>query len=174
MLAKKAAFTLIELLITLLVFCIALVIAIPFLSSMLMNNRLIAYTDMFVNALNYARNSALNGSMNVMVCPFGAVQSTTCGGNWSAGWIVVTQPTVGTSTLLKSQQLSPSDPVLSGNGANVIFDSHGVTTTPSNFKFCDSRGGAFARSIAVLATGYVQSSTTPGQAVWDNSALTCP
>ncbi|MCE0724625.1 MULTISPECIES: GspH/FimT family protein [Legionella] len=172
--AKKTAFTLIELLVTLLVLCVTLVIAIPFLSGMLMNNRLIAYTDMFVNALNYARHSALNGSMNVIVCPFGAPQSTTCGGSWNAGWIVATQPTVGASTLLKSQQLSPSDPVLSGNVANVVFDSHGVTTTPSNFKFCDSRGGAFGRSVEVLATGYVQSSTTPGQAVWDNSALTCP
>jgi type IV fimbrial biogenesis protein FimT len=87
---------------------------------------------------------------------------------------VVTQPTAGTSALLQSQQLSPSDPVLSGNGVSVTFDPHGITTSPSNFKFCDSRGGTFARSIEVLATGYVQSSTTPGQAVWDNSALTCP
>ncbi|KTD40330.1 GspH/FimT family protein [Legionella parisiensis] len=174
MLAKKTAFTLIELLVTLLVLCVALVIAVPSLSNLLMNNRQTAYTDMFVNALNYARNSALNGSMNVIVCPFGAAKSTTCGGNWSAGWIVATQPVVGTSTLLQSQQFSPSDPVLSGNVVSVVFDPHGVTTSPSNFKFCDSRGGTFARSIEVLATGYVQSGPTPGQAVWDNSALTCP
>ncbi|KTD74296.1 GspH/FimT family protein [Legionella tucsonensis] len=174
MLARKTAFTLVELLVTLLVLCVALVLAVPFLNNILMNNRQTAYTDMFVNALNYARNSALSGSMNIMVCPFVAAQSTTCGGNWSAGWIVVTQPTVGTITLLQSQQLSPSDPVLSGNVASVVFDPHGVTTSPSNFKFCDRRGGAFARSIEVLATGYVQSSTTPGQAVWDNSTLTCP
>lgn len=174
MLAKKTAFTLIELLVTILVLCVALVLALPALSNLLMNNRITAYTDMFVNALNYARNNALNESMNMMVCPFGAAQSTVCGGNWGAGWIVVTQPTAGTSTLLQSQQLSPSDPVLSGNAANVVFDPHGLTTSPSNFKFCDSRGGTFARSIEVLATGFVQSGSTPGQAVWDNSALTCP
>lgn len=174
MLAKKTAFTLIELLVTLLVLCITLVLAIPSFSNMLMNNRLTAYTDMFVNALNYARNNALNESMNVVVCPFGAAQSTLCGGTWSAGWIVVTQPTAGTSILLQSQQLTPSDPVLSGTVANVVFDPHGLTTTPSNFKFCDSRGGTFARSIEVLATGFIQFGATPGQAVWDNSALTCP
>lgn len=174
MLVKKAAFTLIELLVTLLVLCVALVIALPALSNMLMNSRLTSYTDMLVNALNYARNHALNESMNVMVCPFGAAQSTTCGGNWSAGWIVVTQPTIGTSILLQSQQFSPSDPTLSGNVVSVSFDSHGITSTPSNFKFCDSRGGTFARSVEVLATGFVQSGATPGQAVWDNSALACP
>ncbi|KTC90716.1 GspH/FimT family protein [Fluoribacter dumoffii] len=174
MLVKYAAFTLIELLITLLVLCVALVVALPALSNMLMNSRLTAYTDMLVNALNYARNNALNESMDVMVCPFGAVQSTTCGGNWGAGWIVVTKPSSGTSTLLQSQQLSVSDPVLSGNVGSVTFDSHGLTATPSNFKFCDSRGGTFARSIEVMSTGFVQSGDTPGQAVWDNSALACP
>ncbi|KTD08990.1 type IV pre-pilin [Legionella gratiana] len=139
-----------------------------------MNNRLVARTDMFVNALNYARNTALGESINVVVCPFGIAQSTTCGGNWSNGWIVITQPSVGASTLLQSQQLLPSDPVLSSNVVSIVFDRHGLTTTPGNFKFCDSRGGTFARSVEVLATGFVQSSVTPGQAVWDNSALTCP
>ncbi|WP_244940880.1 GspH/FimT family protein [Legionella sainthelensi] len=170
----KQGFTLIELLITLLVLCILLVIAVPALSTLLMNNRLIAKTDIFVNSLNYARNTALGESINVVVCPFGVAQSTTCGGNWSNGWIVVTQPSVGTSSLLQSQQLFSADPVLSSNVASVIFDPHGLTTTSGNFKFCDSRGGAFARSVEVLATGFVQSSATPGQAVWDNSALTCP
>ncbi|HHM0577239.1 TPA: type IV pre-pilin, partial [Legionella pneumophila] len=33
---------------------------------------------------------------------------------------------------------------------------------------------AFARSAMVLATGFVQSGTTPGQAVWSNGALNCP
>ncbi len=171
---NKQGFTLIELLITILVFCILLVLAIPALSSLLMNNRLIAKTDMFVNSLNYARNTALGESINVVVCPFGVAQSTTCGGSWSNGWIVITQPSVGTSTLLQSQQLFSVDPVLSGNVPSVVFDPHGLTTTSGNFKFCDSRGGAFARSIEVLATGFVQSGATPGQAVWDNSALTCP
>lgn len=87
---------------------------------------------------------------------------------------MVTKPSSGTSTLLQSQQLSVSDPVLSGNVGSVTFDSHGLTATPSNFKFCDSRGGTFARSIEVMSTGFVQSGDTPGQAVWDNSALACP
>lgn len=173
-LANKAAFTLIEILITVLVLCITFLVAMPALSSFLLNKRLMANTDLLVNALNYARNFALNESMNVVVCPFSAPSSTSCGANWGAGWIVVTQPTTGTSVLLKSQQFSTSDPTLSSTSSSVVFDQQGVTTTQSNFKFCDSRGGTYAQSIEVLATGYVQSGATAGQAVWNNGALSCP
>jgi type IV fimbrial biogenesis protein FimT len=174
MLAQEAAFTLIELLVTLMVFCIILVLALPALSAMLMNNRLRTSSDLFVNALNYARSTALNESMSVTVCPFGAADSTSCGANWSSGWIVVTQPTSGTATLLQSQQSTATDPTLSSSVPSVFFDPHGLATTQGNFTFCDSRGSSFAQSIEVLATGFVQSGSTPGQAVWDNSALSCP
>lgn len=141
---------------------------------MLLNNRLTANTDAFVNALNYARSTALFQAVNVAVCPLGALNSTTCGGDWSAGWIIVTQPASGANTLLKSQQNLATDPTLSGNVASVVFDAHGLATTQSNFKLCDNRGGSFARSVQVLATGFVQSGNVVGQAVWDNSALSCP
>lgn len=174
MLAPKAAFTLIELLVTLTVFCAILVLALPALSTIIMNNRLRANADLFVNALNYARNTALNESINVIVCPLGSLNSTSCGTNWNTGWIVVTQPVSGINTLLQSQQTTPADPTLSGTVASVSFDPHGLLTTQGNFTFCDSRGANFAQSIEVLATGFIQSGSTPGIAVWDNSALSCP
>ncbi|MBI2786116.1 MAG: GspH/FimT family protein [Legionella longbeachae] len=146
----------------------------PAISTILMNSRLTANMDMFLNALNYARSTALNQSSNVVVCPFGVAKSTNCGTNWGSGWIVVTQPSSGVNMLLQSQQFSSTDPKLSSTSASVVFDPHGLITTPSNFTFCDSRGGTFARSIEVLATGYIQSGPTSGQAVWDNSTLACP
>lgn len=173
-LRNKIGFTLIELLVTILVLSVISVVALPSLSTLFRNNRLITNTDMFVNALNYARSTSLNDSMTVMVCPFSVANSTTCGGSWASGWIVVTQPIGGTATLLQSQQFSSSDPKLLSNVSSVAFDSHGLTTAPSHFTFCDSRGGDYAYSVEVLATGFVQSGTTPGKAVWDNSALTCP
>lgn len=173
MFTHKAAFTLVELLVTLLVLCIILVLALPALSTMLMNNRLRANTDLFVNALNYARNTALNESMNVMVCPLGTLGSSHCGTSWDTGWIVVSQPASGTATVLQSQQLDSYDPTLSASVSSINFDPHGLTTTQGNFTFCDSRGSTFAHSIEVLPTGYIQSGSTPGQAVWDNSTLSC-
>ena len=170
----ERGFTLIELMITLSVFCLLLVIAAPSFKTMILNNRLTAGTDSLVNALNYARSEALYEAINVIVCPLGSLGSTSCGASWSSGWIVVTQPAAGTSTLLKSQQYTPNDPVLTSTIATVVFDSHGIATTQSNFKFCDTRGGTFAHSLEILPSGFVQAGTTPGQAIWDNSALSCP
>jgi type IV fimbrial biogenesis protein FimT len=173
-LIPEIGFTLVELMITLSVLCLLLVVAAPSFRTMILNNRLNANSESLVNALNYARSTALYQAMNVVVCPFVTENSTACGANWNSGWIVVTQPSAGVGTLLKSQQASPTDPLLTANVTSVVFDSHGIATTQSNFKLCDDRGGAFARSIEVLATGFVQPGNTPGQAVWDNSALTCP
>lgn len=171
---KNYGFSLIELMVALSVLGIMLVIAIPSFRTMLFNSRLNATADALTDALNFARSTSLSQAITVRVCPVGATNSTTCGGNWSSGWIVITVPATGGSTLLKSQQTAPTDPVLTSTVANVSFDSHGLATTASNFKLCDSRGGTFALSIQVLATGYVQKGPTPGQAVWDNSALGCP
>lgn len=169
-----AAFTLIELLVTLCVGAILLTLAMPSFREMLLNSRMSANADTFVNTLNYARSTALSQAVSVRVCPLGALNSITCGTNWSSGWIVVTQPTSGAGTLLKSQQTSSIDPTLSGTTTNVVFDPQGLATTQSNFTLCDTRGGTSARSISVLATGYVQTGATPGQAVWNNGAITCP
>lgn len=169
-----AAFSLIELMVTLGVFAIALTIAIPSFRTMLMNSRISANTDSFVNALNYARNSALTLSVNVQVCPIGAPNSVTCGANWNSGWIVATVPTTGVGTLLQSQEAGPNDPQVSGSAAAVTFDPQGLATTQSNFAVCDTRGSNYARSIQVLPTGNVQAGQTTGVAVWNNGAITCP
>lgn len=167
-------FTLIELMISLSVFCLLIIMAAPSFKNLIFNTRLTANSDSLINALNYARSRALTEAINVVVCPIGSPNSTACGGSWSSGWIVVTQPTTGTATLLKSLQFSPTDPVLTSNVSTVVFDSHGIATTQSNFKFCDSRGGSFAKSIVVMATGFVQGENSPGRAIWNNSALSCP
>lgn len=168
-------FTLIELMVTLSVLSLLMVVAVPAFRAMMLNNRLIASSDSLVNYLNYARNTSLNDAMNVMVCPIGALNSTTCGNNWTSGWIVVAQPSGKTAVLLKSQQNPAASPVtISSSAASVTFDPHGLAVSQSNFKFCDTRGGQFARSVMVLATGYVQSGATPGFAVWNNTALACP
>ncbi|HWX04169.1 GspH/FimT family pseudopilin [Collimonas sp.] len=177
--SQQLGFTLIELLITIVIAAILMALAMPSFSSMLMNNRLSAQANAFVNALNYARSNALTQNVNAQVCPLGAAGSVTCGTNWGAGWIVITLPATGTSVLLQSHQVGPRDPVLSAvafNGATasgITFDPRGLATTQSNFKICDSRGASYARSLQVIATGSVQQGPTPGQAIW-GGALVCP
>lgn len=174
LLPDAVGFTLVELLITLSVMTILLVLAIPSFRDMLMNNRVLAQTDALTSALNYARSSALTQNLNVVVCPLNAVGSTTCGGGWQNGWIVVSQPATGGPILLQVHNMGTNDPVLTANTLSVTFDSRGIATTQANFKSCDNRGGPFARSVNVLPTGFVQASSDMGLAAWDGSALTCP
>ncbi|KTD61123.1 GspH/FimT family pseudopilin [Legionella spiritensis] len=166
-------FTLVELLVTMSIFGLIVMFAIPSFRTMIMNNELAATSDKLVNSLHYARNAALSQAMRIKICPVGA-GGTNCGGDWGAGWIVITQPSTGAATLLQTSQMSADGPDVGSTAAEVTFDSHGLATTQSNFTICDSRGGADARSVEVLATGFIQSGSVPGQAVWDNSALVCP
>ncbi len=171
---KVRGFTLIELLISITVLTVLLVLTVPSFKDMLMNNRITAQTDALSSALSYARSTALTQNMNVVACPFSAAGSTACGGNWQNGWIVVSQPATGNPTLLQANSTGANDPVLSATIPSVTFDARGIATTQGNFKICDNRGGAFAQSVQVLPTGFVQSGSTRGSAVWDGSGLTCP
>ena len=170
----KEGFTLIELLISITVLTILLVLTVPSFKDMLMNNRITAHTDALSSALHYARNIALSQNMNVMACPFGAAGSTACGGSWQNGWIIVSQPATGAPVLLQAKNTGPNDPVISATAPSVTFDARGIASTQGNFTICDSRGGAFAQSVQVLPTGFVQSGSTMGIAVWDGNGITCP
>jgi type IV fimbrial biogenesis protein FimT len=166
-------FTLIELMVTIAIAAILLSLAVPSFQAMVMNNRLTAQAGGLNTALNYARNTALSQAVNVVVCPVGALGSTTCGASWGTGWMVVRDP-AGTPTLLQSQLAPSSNAVLSSPATSVVFGPRGLAGTVSSFKVCDSRGAAFARSVQVLATGFVQAGATPGQVAWGSTALTCP
>jgi type IV fimbrial biogenesis protein FimT len=176
---RDAAFTLIELMMTIAIAMILLAIAIPSFSTMLGNNWLTATANALLAALNFTRSNALTQNNATQLCPLGAVGSTVCGTDWRAGWIVTTLPATGARVLLQSQQSGPRDPVLSPvaiqgvTPASVVFDARGLAATQSNFILCDARGSAFARSLQVLATGYAQLGATPGLALW-GSTLTCP
>lgn len=167
-------FTLIELLISITVLTVLLVLTVPSFKDMMMNNRVSAHTDSLSNALSYARNTALSQNIDTQVCPLAATGSTTCGTNWQNGWIVISQPVTGAPALLQEKTTGVNDPTLSATTPSITFDARGIATTQANFKICDSRGGAFAQSVQVMPTGFVQSGSTMGRAVWNNSSLTCP
>jgi type IV fimbrial biogenesis protein FimT len=161
------------------VIVIIMVLTAPSFSNLLMNNRILGQRDALVNALNFARSTALAQNTNVKVCPWSATDSTSCGSDWNTGWIVATVPSSGTPVLLQSHQASPHDPNLSSapisgvSASSVIFDSRGLVTTQANFILCDERGATYARSISVLPTGFVQTTSSTGIATWDGGALSC-
>lgn len=169
---QHRGFTLIELLVAMAIVAIFMSLAAPSFQTILLNNRMAAQTDELTSALNFARNTALSQSVNVQVCPLGVTHSTTCGGNWGLGWMVVSDPS-GTPVLSLSKRSKTGGPVVSST-ANVTFDARGLSTTPSNFSICDSRGTPFGRSVQVVATGFVQVGDAPGTAIWGLPAFACP
>ncbi len=180
LLSHEIGFTLVELLLSLTVIAIVLSLTAPSLKEIIMNNRISAQTDALSGALSYARNTAISQNIDVLVCPSSTSGSTNCGATWQNGWIIVGQTSTGGNRLLQSFFTGPNDPILSGvaiagvTANSVTFDSRGIATTHAHFKICDSRGAAFARSVEVLPTGFIQTSATTGVAVWDDSVLTCP
>ena len=170
--ASVHGFTLVELMVTIAVAAILLAIAAPSFQAFLMNNRMSSQADSFFTGLNYARNTALGGNVQTVVCPVGAPGSTTCGTDWSVGWMAVSDPT-GTPTLLQSYTSVAGRPILSSTAGSVAFDSRGLASVQANFKICDYRGSSYARSLLTTATGFVQAGQKPGQAVW-GGALSCP
>lgn len=172
-LSTNPGFTLIELLVTIGIFAIVMTVAVPSFNSMMMNSDLSTTSSQLVNGLYYARNTALSQSEDVQLCPLSAPGSTTCGTNWSNGWIIVTQP--GTNpVLILANQLSITGPSLKSTAASVTFDKHGLASNQANFTLCDNRGNQYAHSVEVMATGFIQAGNVNGLAAWDNSALTCP
>lgn len=171
---NSKAFTLIELIITLAVLSIFLLIAIPAFNTMLMNHRLSGEIDALAAGLNSARSTALSLSVPTQVCPYLASNSTACGTSWNNGWIAITAPTSGSSTLIQSHPALSQLLTLTSSAGIINFDTHGLASSMSNFKLCDPRGGSFARSAMVQVTGMIQVGATPGVAVWDNGGLTCP
>ena len=178
-LSQSAGFSLIELMITISVGAILVALAAPSFTTLIQNSRMSAKKNEFVNALNFARTTALAKNANIKVCPFSTAGSATCGASWSNGWIVETQPATGPATLIKSYQSGPKDPALSAVAFNavvatsLIFDPIGLSTTQSNFQMCDVRGSNYAASLQILLTGFIQSGPTSGQAIW-GGALNCP
>jgi len=74
------AFTLIELLVTLAVISILMMVALPSVRYVILNNKIASRTNAFVNTLNYARNEAITRNIAITIEPLD--------GDWQHGWQV--------------------------------------------------------------------------------------
>jgi len=187
---QSAGFTLVELMVTLAVAAILAAIALPNLRDYVLNVRRDSVIDSLVSSLHYARSQALTLDQNAYLCAGNAtpVGGACPGGTWANGWEVVTLPAnSSTVNLLTTNALPIADSVptlkaLDGNlfieftplGLLAVNGPTKMATPKEMFVVCDARGGTYARAVEVNATGYIQSSPTPGFEPDATTALGCP
>jgi len=182
-----SGFTAVELMVTLAVAAILIATALPNLRTYVQNARRDSLIDGLVASLNYARTKALDLDQATYFCPgISTPTSTTCpGGSWSNGWELIATSIGGTvATQLATHSMSGASDapsVTATNGSTSIeFSGNGVVTILSSsasnsdeiFVICDARGASSARAVEINAAGYIQSSSTNGQAP-DGTALSC-
>ena len=178
---RACGFTLVELMITIAVAAILLALAAPSFTRLIANTRETSAVNSLLNALVYARNTALRSGEPVTVCPIATPTAAACSASadWNTGWGVISAPAGAASVLLASGNLGARGVTVSASGGVIplVFTPRGlVTGLPAAgtnlFTVCDNRGAAYARSVLVNTGGYVQTSHTPGQDP-DGAALTC-
>lgn len=79
-------FTLIELVVVLAVAAVLTVVALPSFESALRANRVSGRVNDFIASVGLARTEAIRSNVGAGICA--SVDGSTCGGNWSDGWIV--------------------------------------------------------------------------------------
>ena len=173
-------FTLVELLVVIGVAGILASMAVPGMRVFLQNQRGATAAGALVSSLSLARSEAIKedaAAAGVTVCA--STDGATCdpGGAWGGGWIVLPPAVIGV-TPLQTVRALPSDLTLSVQPAlaRVSFLSSGQTALGApyvSFKFCDSRGAAFARVVEVSLGGRIQAAPKVGQDI-AGVALTCP
>ncbi|MDO3384884.1 GspH/FimT family pseudopilin [Gilvimarinus sp. SDUM040013] len=88
-LRQFSGFTLLELVLTMLTVGVLVAIATPSMVTLIKNNRSDALAEELSVALQIARTEAIKRGERVSLCGANAAM-TDCGGNWTDGWLVVT------------------------------------------------------------------------------------
>ena len=163
---RLAGFTLVELMVTIAVIGITLAFASPNIASFIQNYRITTQTNNLLADLQLARNNSVSQGIRVSVCA--SSDGATCiGANWSVGWIVFTDVNgngavdPATDTVLRvTEALSTGNAIVATNlttGGLIQYRPSGLASGVSgggaSFKLCDTRTGAFGRTVSVAPTG---------------------
>lgn len=159
-------FTLIELMITIMIFAIVTSYAVPSMTTFIQNNEISAKNNELISLLSYARTEAVSQSTAVSIC--GSTDATTCNSsNWENGGLIfkgvanaglspaaddvlkIIEPIGGNATLRR----------VGGADASFLrFDQSGrlFAADAGAFELCDERGVNYAKGISINSIGQVK------------------
>jgi type IV fimbrial biogenesis protein FimT len=164
---QQQAFTIIELMITLVIVGIVVSLAAPGMGEFIKNERLTSYRNTLFTDLFLARSKAVERNQPTIVCVSTNEASCTAGA-FESGWIVgIDTDNDGTLTnadeLIKVQQSIQGDIQFNSNlGSLVIFDSRGFNPGATGLiSVCDDRGNDSALVISISVTGRISRGDNP-------------
>ncbi len=151
-----SGFTLIELIVTLAVFAIILLIAVPSYRDLILNNRGASQINDLVASLSYARSEAIKRGVSVSACSSNDGGTCNGGSDWSQGWIIGVSLSSASATLNPVLKIYPP---LTGNARlsseteiEVRFDRNGFATGFDNtFLLCPEDNDARKIRAAMVA-----------------------
>ena len=164
----SAAFTVLELLVTLAVATILLLTGIPSFQQFTQRQHMKAAVDSLHNGLLLARSEAVHLDTPVVACPGEPVGGCTGDRDWSRGWIVFPDPNDDRQrqdgeTLLLHGQWSENLSITSSRGRTSIrFLGDGSTPgSNANVSFCGPGGPPHARKLVISNIGRIRRDTYP-------------
>lgn len=92
----QQAFTLIEMMVTIVVLGIVFALAIPSFNQQILNNNSIALAEDFAGAFSFARTEAVKRGTRVSICA--SDNGTSCSGGWADGYIAYVDTAVSDTT----------------------------------------------------------------------------
>ena len=169
---KTKGFSLVELMVTLSILAIAIAIAVPSFSSLIIKQKIKSKRNDLMSAFQYARTEAVTQNQAVSICASSDpwASSPTCSGNtyWSTGWIVFYDSSLGTNptTPTPPATILRGYPVVSGVDINYIpvgaassslirYLGTGMMDTqfsPGTFLFSDPNNIELVRSVIISPT----------------------
>ncbi len=163
-LRRSKGFTLVELMITLIVFVVLAAMAYPSFTGMIRSNRISAGNNEMIGLLSLARSEGIRNNSGGGVC--GSSDGTACNGSWNDGVMAWTDAD-------GNGEFGPDDTVLRFTAGNrnvtvgapdpdvIAFDARGrrravpdqsITLTPA-----DCKAGEASRTLTVNLSGQVRS-----------------
>ena len=197
---RQSGFTLIELLATVPIAAILLGVGVPSFVSAVKNSRIQSQVSDLRFALLTARSEAVKSTESVTVCA--RATDTTCGDDWTKGWLVFIDQTTPTNESIASiestsdiirldGEISTDDTSLVAFGSNdrtasgasarnfITYDVRGQSDWDNGyFKLCDDRGAEYGKALNVALTGDIRTGRTSGTSNIPNDVfgreITCP
>lgn len=162
MYAKVKAFTIFEIVITLIIVGILAVIGMTGFREIVQNSRAVTLSNEFIASLAFARSEAIKRASSVTICPAANANALACGNNsnWTNGWIIFLDNNNSGTISNRASRLKVQDALETGTQitttiARITYNSAGFTTTGTGIVNLTAPGctGTNGRQITISNSG---------------------